>query len=55
MAREFERKISLPSRLDEEKLAEVAVALLSSTLHDGGRVEPSNRRHRARRQYPAAP
>jgi hypothetical protein len=30
-----EREIDLPSELDPEKLAEVALALLSLTLHDG--------------------
>ena len=37
MAEDREGNISLPSELDAEKLAEVALALLSLTLH-GGRV-----------------
>ncbi len=37
MAEDSERSINLPSELDAEKLAEVALALLSLTLH-GGRV-----------------
>jgi hypothetical protein len=37
MAEGHERSINLPSELDAEKLAEVALALLSLTLH-GGRV-----------------
>ena len=55
MAREFERKIRLPSELDQEKLAKIALALVSLTLHDGRRVEPPSIRNKARRQYPAAP
>ena len=37
MAEDRERNINLPRELDAEKLAEVALALLSLTLH-GGRV-----------------
>jgi hypothetical protein len=37
VAEEREREINLPNELDSEKLAEVALALLSLTLH-GGRV-----------------
>jgi len=33
-----ERPVQLPEGLDREKLAEAALALLSLTLHDGGRV-----------------
>ena len=35
MADDQEREINLPSELDTEKLAEVALALLSLTLHSG--------------------
>jgi len=35
MAHDPERGINLPSELDAEQLAEVALALLSLTLHDG--------------------
>ena len=32
------RSRSFPDEIDSDKLAEVALAILSMTLHDGGRV-----------------
>lgn len=38
MAQLEERPVELPEDLDQEKLAEAALALLSLTLHDQGRA-----------------
>lgn len=38
MGKDVERPTDLPKDLDGEKLAEAALALLSLTLHEGGRV-----------------